>query len=174
MSNLRSQVIRLASALPPHSDARRQLLAVLSAPVEKKADSPTSPTVRDLMGALNRVPGVKSVYVTDTWPQENWYHLRVVLETKATVEGHRQLGANFDIKLRATGGYVTVYNIPDFKRTIAGIRAVVRQSGVSVDNISSPTKLYEYQDAWDKAHAKKGDRLGGYDENEVSVEFWDR
>lgn len=174
MPTLRSQLIRLAASLPTHSEERRQLLAVLDAPVEKKADSPTSPNVRALMGALNRVPGVKSVYVADTWPSDNWYLLRAVLESKGTVEGRRQIEAKFEIKLRATGGYVTVYNIPDFKRTIAGIRAVVRQSGLSVDNISVPTKLYEYQDAWEKSRGGKGSRLGGYDENEVSIEIWDR
>jgi len=166
VASLRSATLQLAAAQPVGSPLRRGLLATLQ---QKVADANTPPSITSLMADLSRVPGVKSVYITDTW-KDGYFHLRAVLEAKGTVDGGRQLGATFDIQTRATGGYVKVFNLPNYPKTVMGIKAAVKRSGLTVEGFAGPTKLYEYQDAW--AKAQREFRLSGYEGNEVSIEVY--
>jgi len=160
----RSALIRLAATMPVGDPTRRAILEGL-----KKADAATPPQVAGLMASLKQVPGVKSVYVTDTW-SDGYYHLRVVVEPK---EGKNELGgwSGKIVEFESSKGrFGKFYNLPDYPKVIAVVRALVKRSGLTVENITGPTKVYEFQDQWAKAN--RTPRLSGYDGNEISVELY--
>lgn len=125
------------------------------------------------MAELRRIPGVRSVEIADTWPPDHWFYILVNLETKATVEGRRQIGKSFDIVVHKNRPSITVYNIPNIKPTLHAIRKVVQRSEMPLENpITGPSKVYEYQDAWDKRN-NRGERLGGYNDTAVHIQLYD-
>lgn len=162
------RMLHKASTLPKGDETRRRILANLVKMQKSARGEP--PALQEFMKALERVPGVRSVYVTDIW-RDGYYHLRVVVEPKA---GPNALGGysgkTIDIKTRATSGYTTVYNLPDYPKVVAAVRALARRSGFSIEGIQGPQKLYEFQDAYDRA--RKEPRLSGYDGNEISIELY--
>jgi len=164
----RKSLIRLASALPAGSPERRAILAGLQkAPVAKSAANAT-PAVEALMRDLGRIPGVDTVYITDTW-SDGYFQLRVVLEPK---EGPNALGGRSGKTIEfeyARGRWGKFFNIPNFAKIMAAIRKMVKKSDLTIDGIAGPKKVYEFQD-----RASKGSpRLSGYDDNEVAVELYD-
>jgi hypothetical protein len=124
------------------------------------------------MAELRRIPGVGKVNVTDTWPPDHWYNILVELEPKSSVDGHRQYGKTFEINTHKNYRSVTVYNIPDMKRTLHAIRKAVAQSELTLESpIVGPSKVYEYQDEWDRR--QRTPRAGGYEHNDVFIELYD-
>lgn len=162
MSSVRTQIIRLASAHPEHSAEQRQALTLLRASVEKQSDSNTTPKIDALMEDLKKVPGVKTVYVADTWPRDYWYHIRVVLVNSKT---------SFSIRARAPEQ--TFFVIPDLGAARRGILAAVKKSKLQLDEtICFPEKKYEFLDSFTKMYGGMKPR-SGYDENEVSIQVYD-
>lgn len=127
-------------------------------------------SVQTLLDKLKRIPGVKATYIADTW-HDGYFHLRVVVEPKAS---RNSVGGTSDkafrINTSAHGGYVVVFNLPDYPAVIRAVQTLTKQSGLRLDSITGPAKLYEFQDA--RARAQRLPRLSGYDENEISVEVY--
>jgi len=161
----RSALIRLASSLPAGSPERKAILAGL-----ERVGSDVPPQVQALMNQLQRVQGVSNVYVTDTW-SDGYFHLRVVVEPK---ESKNALGGwsgkIVEFATRANGGYGKFYNLPDYPKVAALIRSLASRSGLRVENIAGPTKVYAFQDS--RSKAMREPRLSGYEDKEISVEVY--
>ena len=164
----RSSLIRLAASLPVGDENRRAILAGL---VEAKTAAEAPESVNALMATLGRVPGVANVYITDTW-SDGYFHLRVVLDPK---ESKNVLGGwsgkVIDLEY-ARGRYGKFFNIPDFAKVVAAIRALTKRSGLTIEGVEGPKKVYEFQDQW--AKARREPRLSGYDGKEISIELYAR
>ena len=130
-----------------------------------------APAIDELMADMRRLQGVEDVYVTETW-NDGYHHLRIVLKPQPgkTPWGGMSSTGTYDIATTARGRYETVYNFPQYPKIIRAIRALVKRSGLSLDGIQGLKKVYQYQDAWDRAEGVP--KKGGYRGNEISVEVY--
>jgi hypothetical protein len=161
----RSALIKLASSLPAGSSERKAILAGL-----ERVGGVVPDQLQYLMNELQHVQGVSNVYVKETW-SDGYFHLGVVLEPK---ESKNALGGwsgkIVEFATRANGSFFKFYNLPDYPKVAALVRSLVSRSGLRVENITGPTKVYAFQDS--RSKAMREPRLSGYEEKEISVEVY--
>lgn len=162
-ATLRTRLRRLAHENPSLRTPIYNLL--------KQAYDKYPPVIQDLVSKLKRIPGVKDVYVGDTW-KDGYYQLRVVLKPQPgkTPWGGVTRDGTFEIAPTARGGFTTVYNFPDYRKIMRAIRSLVKRSGLHVEGVAGIRKIYEYQDAY--ARRRGEPRRGGYEDDEIVLELY--
>jgi hypothetical protein len=162
----RSALIKLASSLPSGSPERRAILAGLQQ--KKASDLPVG--VQSLLTDLERINGVSSATITDSW-RDGYYQISVSIEPK---EGKNELGGwsgkIVSLSTRANAPYGKFYNLPDYRKIAFAVRALVSRSGLRVENMSGPSKVYEFQDRISKMRGEP--RLSAYDGNKIVIQLY--
>jgi len=126
----------------------------------------TSPEVLRFMQELGRVPGVQAVDVADIW-HDGYHLLQVKVEPK---ESRNAVGgwSNKTIEFAVSASrYGKFFNLPDYPKVIMAVRALAKRSGLTVESLEGPKKVYEYQDP--RYRMTKEPRISGYDGNSIMI-----
>ena len=114
-------------------------------------------TPEALLRQLKAIPGVSSAHVSDTWPEDGFVQISVVLKTHGKIS----------VATEARGRYQDLYQIPDYAKVSAAVRAAVNASGMPVDGVEGLKKVYAYLDPRYSHHGEK--REGGFPDNTMVV-----
>jgi putative sterol carrier protein len=110
-----------------------------------------------LLQQIKAIPGVSSAHVSDTWPEDGFVQISVVLKTHGKIS----------VATEARGRYQDLYQIPDYAKVSAAVRAAVNASGMPVDGVEGLKKVYAYLDPRYSHHGEK--REGGFPYNTMVV-----
>lgn len=118
-----------------------------------------SPIASALMQNLERISGVANVEINDEW-KDGYYNFFVRLKPSGTKT----------IFPTARGRDAKVYEIKDYRKILGAIRRVIKSSGVALDGLAGPKKLYEYQDK--HLRRRQEPAQSGYVDTVVNIEFY--
>jgi hypothetical protein len=93
---------------------------------EAAKDKKASNEPTELMNLIKRIPGVKTVTVVDTWP-DNWFKLGIHLQSEVT-----------PLKLHKNRGYADAYKIKDIRSIVAKLRSLLKNASITIDSFSGP------------------------------------
>lgn len=113
-----------------------------------------------LISRLSQIPGVSRAFVSDTW-HDGYNRITVVLKTQGTIP----------VTVEARGAHQNLHQISDYAKTAAAVRAAAKASGLFVEGVVGPKKIYEYVRP---QYRRAGDkRESGFDGKEMYVEVYE-
>ena len=142
---------RIVASLPEGSPGKK--LAIVEKPENH-------PQIKELIRNLEKVPGISDVSVVDTW-NDGYVRLYVYMRT----------GEPLYLQYRSNR-WDNFNTIPNYQKISLAVRAVVRRSGVVVEGLTGPSKVYEIQDPY--AIKRPGDPppLSGYDDYKFDLQVY--
>ncbi len=142
---------RIVASLPAGSPGKRL------ATVEKPENHPQ---IKELIHNLERVPGISDVSVVDTW---NDGYVRLYVNMKTGDPVYLNYRANrFD----------SFYTIPNYQKISQAVRAVVRRSGVVVEGLTGPSKVYQIRDPYEIKRPGDPPPLSGFDDYKFDLQVY--
>jgi hypothetical protein len=117
-------------------------------------------TAAGLIERIKQIPGVSSAHISDTW-NDGYRQITVVLKTQGTIP----------VTVEARGAHRNLYQIPDYAKVAAAVRAAAKASGLHVEAVGGLKKVYEYLDP---RYSRRGDkRESGFTDNRMIVEVYE-
>jgi hypothetical protein len=117
-------------------------------------------TASGLIERIKQIPGVSSAHISDTW-HDGYRQITVVLKTQGTIP----------VTVEARGAHRNLYQIPDYAKVAAAVRAAAKSSGLYVEAVGGLKKVYEYLDP---RYSRRGDkRESGFTDNRMIVEVYE-
>ena len=117
-------------------------------------------TAAGLIERIKQIPGVSSAHISDTW-NDGYRQITVVLKTQGTIP----------VTVEARGAHRNLYQITDYAKVAAAVRAAAKASGLHVEAVGGLKKVYEYLDP---RYSRRGDkRESGFTDNRMIVEVYE-